>query len=227
MNGPLNSPPALVSAHDYGIETIAYTPKLVKSLMHKKVIRISSGGVHNICIVEPKPSCILKDVYNAFKEGKFVDVTFKGFYQIERASPDNEKGNLQNSNDSSEKASDDEMKEEQNPDETAESGAILQSQRRNQENYWNEKPRVASQKQISAHIPVIVTKSTYFQQLLFEKLKKRTNHTDKIVVDFGGQVLYEAFRKVLDFFYLNDVAVIEGVSDSAEMMEIIKLAKTY
>ncbi len=47
------------------------------------------------------------------------------------------------------------------------------------------------------------------------------------MVDFGGQVMYDAFRKVLDFFYLNDVAVIESVSDSAEMMEIIKLAKIY
>jgi len=62
----LMSPPPLYSANDYGIETICQTPKLVKSLMHKKVIRISSGGVHNICIVEAKPSCILSDVYQAF-----------------------------------------------------------------------------------------------------------------------------------------------------------------
>ena len=47
------------------------------------------------------------------------------------------------------------------------------------------------------------------------------------MVDFGGQIMYDAFRKVLAFFYLNDVAVIESVSDSAEMMEIIKLAKIY
>jgi hypothetical protein len=39
--------------------------------------------------------------------------------------------------------------------------------------------------------------------------------------------MYDAFRKVLDFFYLSDVAVIESVSDSVEMMEIIKLAKVY
>ena len=63
MVAPLMSPPPLYSANDYGIETICQTPKLVKSLMHKKVIRISSGGVHNICIVEAKPSCILSDVY--------------------------------------------------------------------------------------------------------------------------------------------------------------------
>jgi len=81
MACPLLSPPPLYSANDYGIETICYSPKLVKSLMHRKVIRISSGGVHNICIVEAKPSCILKDVYLAFMQSKFTDVVFKGFYQ--------------------------------------------------------------------------------------------------------------------------------------------------
>jgi hypothetical protein len=128
MNGPLNSPPALVSAHDYGIETIAYTPKLVKSLMHKRVIRISSGGVHNICIVEAKPSCILKDVYSALKEGKFTDVIFKGFYQIERSQYDTDKGNMQYGNESSEKASDDEMRDDtQNADENTDASAALKS----------------------------------------------------------------------------------------------------
>ena len=38
---------------DYKIDGMQLTPKLVKSLMHRKVIKISSGGVHNICIVEP------------------------------------------------------------------------------------------------------------------------------------------------------------------------------
>jgi hypothetical protein len=116
MTGPLNSPPPLQSANDYGIETIAHTPKLVKSLMHRRVIRISSGGVHNICIVEAKPSCILKEVYLAFKDNKFTDVTFKGFYQTDTtrgvAGHEGEKGNHQYGNDSSERASDDEMKDD-------------------------------------------------------------------------------------------------------------------
>jgi len=74
------SPPPLYSANDYGIETICYTPKLVKSLMHRKVIKISSGGVHNICIVESQPACVFKDVYQCFMQDKFTDVVFKGFY---------------------------------------------------------------------------------------------------------------------------------------------------
>lgn len=50
---PLLSPPPLYSTDDYKIDGMQLTPKLVKSLMHRKVIKISSGGVHNICIVEP------------------------------------------------------------------------------------------------------------------------------------------------------------------------------
>ena len=79
-SSPLLSPPPVHSANDYGIESICYSPMLVKSLMHRKVIRISSGGVHNICIVESKPYCILKDVYMAFMNGRFTDVIFTGFY---------------------------------------------------------------------------------------------------------------------------------------------------
>lgn len=60
---PLTSPPPLYSTDDYKIDGMQFTPKLVKSLMHRKVIKISSGGVHNICIVEPQPSQLLEDIY--------------------------------------------------------------------------------------------------------------------------------------------------------------------
>ena len=49
--------------------------------MHRKVIKISSGGVHNICIVEPQSSSLLEDVYKQFMNGLYTDVVFKGFYQ--------------------------------------------------------------------------------------------------------------------------------------------------
>ena len=48
--------------------------------MHRKVIKISSGGVHNICIVDPYPHTIMQDVYQSFIQGKYCDVVFKGFY---------------------------------------------------------------------------------------------------------------------------------------------------
>ena len=60
---PLMTPPPLYSTDDYKIDGMQLTPKLVKSLMHRKVIKISSGGVHNICIVEPQPSSLLEDIY--------------------------------------------------------------------------------------------------------------------------------------------------------------------
>ena len=78
---PLMSPPPLYSTDDYKIDGMQLTPKLVKSLMHRKVIKISSGGVHNICIVEPQPSSLLEDVYKQFINSLYTDVIFKGFYQ--------------------------------------------------------------------------------------------------------------------------------------------------
>lgn len=85
------SPPPLYSSNDYGIDKTEQVPKLVKSLMHKKVIRISSGGVHNICIVEAKSSCILRDVYLSFMQSKFTNLVFKGFYQTTHGK-DSDKG---------------------------------------------------------------------------------------------------------------------------------------
>lgn len=57
-------------------ESVSLTPKLVKSLMHRRVTKISSGGVHNICIVEPFPNHLSSDLYNVFLKSKFVDVCF-------------------------------------------------------------------------------------------------------------------------------------------------------
>lgn len=47
------------------------------------------------------------------------------------------------------------------------------------------------------------------------------------MIDFKEEVLYEAFRKVIDYFYLDDLTVLDTIQDSTEMMEIIKLAKLY
>ena len=79
--GSLQSPPPLYSTSDYKINDTQFSPKLVKSLMHRKVIKISSGGVHNICIVEPQPNSLMEDIYKQFMEGKFTNVIFKGFFQ--------------------------------------------------------------------------------------------------------------------------------------------------
>lgn len=43
---------------DYGLDAPYHTPRLVRTLTDRKVIKISSGGVHNICIVEPFPASL-------------------------------------------------------------------------------------------------------------------------------------------------------------------------
>jgi len=40
-------------------------------------------------------------------------------------------------------------------------------------------------------------------------------------------VQYEAFRKIIDYLYLNDLTMLELIQDSSEILEIIKLSKLY
>jgi len=76
---------------DYGLENPQMTPRLLKSLMHRRVTKIASGGVHNICVVEPNPQAtVAQDVYLLnFIQARFNDVTFKGFYSTGGASSSN------------------------------------------------------------------------------------------------------------------------------------------
>ena len=80
---------------------------------------------------------------------------------------------------------------------------------------------------MNAHIAIIATKSNYFQQIFQERIPKKTRKDEKIVIDFRGQVYYEAFRKIIDYFYLNDLSVLDAVKDSSEILEIIKLSKIF
>lgn len=39
--------------------------------------------------------------------------------------------------------------------------------------------------------------------------------------------MYDAFRRIVDFFYLNDLSVLDKITDSTEILEMIKLTKQY
>lgn len=58
-------------------------------------------------------------------------------------------------------------------------------------------------------------------------MSKKTKNEEKIVIDFRGQIYYEAFRKIIDYFYLNDLTVLDSVKESSEILEIIKLSKIF
>jgi len=90
--------------------------------------------------------------------------------------------------------------------------------------YWREKTKTACPHKIAAHCAIIASKSSYFHKLFIEKA---TNTKEPIVIDFGEAVMYEAFRKIADYFYLDDISVLESISDSQEMLEIIKLSKLF
>jgi hypothetical protein len=46
--------------------------------------------------------------------------------------------------------------------------------------------------------------------MLKEKQASVTSN-DEIVIDFEESVLYEAFKKIIDYFYLDDISVLDGV----------------
>jgi len=47
------------------------------------------------------------------------------------------------------------------------------------------------------------------------------------VIDFEGNVHHQAFLKVLDFCYLDDINVLAQVKYQVELIEIIKLSSQY
>lgn len=67
--------------------------------MHRRVTKIASGGVHNICVVEPNPQAtVAQDVYLLnFVQARFTDVIFKGFYSTGgQNSPDDLQADVNN-----------------------------------------------------------------------------------------------------------------------------------
>ena len=42
-----------------------------------------------------------------------------------------------------------------------------------------------------------------------------------------GEVLYEAFKKIVDYLYLDDTSLLDDISDLTEMKEVIRLAKLF
>jgi hypothetical protein len=82
--------------------------------------------------------------------------------------------------------------------------------------------------QIKAHRCIVANKSAYFSKLLEEKAATvRVDSDQELEIDFKGEYMYDAFRKIIDYFYLDDLSVLDSVSDSTEMIEVIKLAKLF
>ena len=99
------------------------------------------------------------------------------------------------------------------------------------ESFWKEKQRIpAPALKVAAHQCIVAHKSPYFEAFFRERGGAKLG--EPLVVDFGGQVCYEAFRKIIDFIYLDDHqwlmdSTASRQSSSTEMIEIIKLAKQY
>ena len=60
-----------------------------------------------------------------------------------------------------------------------------------------------------------------------ESIAKRKNKDEKIIIDFEGKILYPAFKKIVDYLYLDDLQILESIVDFSEMMEVTKFAKVH
>jgi hypothetical protein len=113
----------------------------------------------------------------------------------------------------------------------------ISQQRQNSDNkafkklndFWKAKQKVASNIEIHAHMGIIASKSKELSSLLLGAIQNQKNKSkdQKIVIDFQGEVLYQAFKKLIDYCYLDDLNVLGHISDSSEMIEMIKLANHY
>lgn len=77
------------------------------------------------------------------------------------------------------------------------------------------------------HIGILSMRSSQFRQIFKESLSKRKNKDEKIIVDFEGKVLYSAFKKIVDYLYLDDLKILDSIIDFSEMMEVTKFAKLH
>ena len=49
-------------------------------------------------------------------------------------------------------------------------------------------------------------------QISKDKNNKNSDHK-KIIIDFKGQILYQSFKKIIDFCYLDDLNILNQIGD--------------
>ena len=57
---------------------------------------------------------------------------------------------------------------------------------------------------MQGHMAIIASRSRVLKDLFLDKLKEPRDPHAKVIIDFGQQVHYQAFRKIVDFCYLGN-----------------------
>lgn len=176
-------------------ESVSLTPKLIKSLMHRRVIKIASGGVHNICIVEPYPNHIVSDIYKQFKKSKFTDVCFvlrEKNYGLKETAFEEDKESI----------SDDEV------------SITTKPKNRLRKAYFEYK--------INAHKFILASRSSVFKSMFKKNNTPKAIVLDKKVdvtsnLESGVEVIqikdcsFKAFRLIIDYIYLDNLNILDDV----------------
>lgn len=188
-------------------ESVSLVPKLIKSLMHRRVLKISSGGVHNICVVDPYPNHLPRDLYKSFMKSKFTDVCFVF-----------KERNLM-------------VRDNQHEEEKSGEGEDSDNYRgkRLRKGFYEHK--------VSAHKFVLAARSPVFNEMFKKNVIKTAILEKKSEVSQTAEnsteiipikdCSFKAFRLVIDYIYLDNLSILDDICGCNELTEILKLAKQY
>lgn len=177
-------------------ESVSLIPKLIKSLMHRRVLKIASGGVHNICIVEPYPNYLPADIYRCLMKSKFTDVCF---VFRERASLPKE----------SVFEEDKHLDSDDNKNEFQIGGRPKNKLKKSYAEY-----------KVNAHKFMLAARSPVFHEM-FKKSAAKANLLEKkdsnMSFEMPSDIIlikdcsFKAFKVVLDYIYLDNLNLIDEV----------------
>jgi alpha-tubulin suppressor-like RCC1 family protein len=178
-------------------ESVSLSPKLIKSLMHRKVLKISSGGVHNICIVEAFPNHLAPDLYRCFMKSKWTDICFV-FKERAFSAKD--------------------LEEEKEEEEEEKIDTVSRPKNKLRKGFYEHR--------VYAHKFVLAARSDVFQEM-FRKLAKSDKKEWGVININIKDCSFKAFRIILDYIYLDNLNILDDISGCSELTEILKLSKHY
>lgn len=170
-------------------------PRLITSFLGKNIVKISSGGVHNLCLVENETS-FSNELYKLFKLGLYCDIEIIVNYS----------NNYENTN----------ILKDIKTIKEQESCGNKALDKLNKDNNSIHNSFIYYSFCIRAHKYILLCKSEYFKNLFNNKT------IDKVIFNNIDET---SFRNIIDYLYLEDDKIIENIKTTDQLLDALKLSK--